>query len=137
MKSSKNRSFTKPMLCVAAAICLGLVLFFIFSAQKTHHLPPEILGEWYSDDPRYQTCFMKIRANFFIIGGADGNIYPYGIRSVSEEATANSKERYYTLRCEDTEGLALEFRLYYNAETRRLSYKNQQNVIWFKAKKED
>lgn len=136
MKSFKDRGFTKPMLYVAAAICLGLVLFFVFSAPKTQQLPQNILGEWYSDDPRYQTCFMKISANFFIIGGADGNIYPYGIKSVTEEATANSKERYYTLRCEDAEGLELEFRLFYDAETGRLSYKNQQNVIWFKAKKE-
>jgi hypothetical protein len=135
MKSSKNKGFTKPMLYVAAAICLGLVLFFVFWAPKTQHLPPNILGEWYSDDPRYQTCFVTINADSFIIGGADGNIYPYRIKSITAEDTADSKDRLYTLLCEDPEGLELAFRLYYDAERGMLSYKNQRNIIWLKAKK--
>lgn len=136
MKSVRHRDFSKPLLYVAAAICLGLILFFVFSAKKPQQLPQEILGEWHSDDTRYQTCFVTIRTNFFIIGGADGNVYPYGIRSVTEESTANSKIHLYTLRCEDTAGLELEFRFYYDAETKMLSYKNQQDVIWLKAKKD-
>lgn len=134
--NSSQRDFTKPILYIAAAICLGLALFFIFSAKKTQQLPQDIWGEWTSDDPRYQTCFVTISADSFIIGGADGNIYPYRIKSITAEDTADSTGRLYTLLCEDKEGMELEFRLFYDAATSRLSYKNQRNVIWFKARKE-
>ena len=136
MKSSKDRGLAQPVLYVAATICLGIVLFFVFSAKKTQQLPHGIFGEWYSDDPRYQTCFVTISADSFIIGGADGNSYHYRLKSVSEKPAPNSKGRLYTLLCEDKDGLELEFRLYYDAETGLLSYENQRNVIWFKEKKD-
>lgn len=136
MKYSADTGYTKPLLYIAAIICLGISCFFIFSNKGPRQLPEDILGEWRSDDPRYQNCFMTISTHSFIIGGADGNIYSYALKSFTEEAMGNDKGRLYTLFSEDKGGLELEYRIYYDAEGGVLSYKNQRNVVWRKAKKE-
>ncbi len=119
---------------LAAIMCLAGIIFLVFPSKERQQLPQDIFGEWFSGDPRYQSCFLNITADSFVIGGADGNIYHYGLKSVAGEKAVNSEGYFYTLLCTDPEGLELEFRLYYDPAAGVLSYKNQRNVIWFKAK---
>ncbi|MGV1100090.1 hypothetical protein ACUUL3_11875 [Thiovibrio sp. JS02] len=136
MKSTADTGLVKPLLYLALTVFLAAGTVFLFSDRQERQLPQEIFGEWYSDDPRYQTCFVTISADSFVIGGADGNTYHYALKSVEEEASENGAGRFYTLLCEDEEGLELEFRIHYDAATGMLSYRNQRDVIWLKAKKE-
>ena len=125
------------LLYIAATIYIVISYFFIFTTKSPQQLPEGILGEWRSNDPRYQNCFMTISTNSFIIGGADWNINSYGLKSFTEEALDNDKGRLYIVRYEDKNGLELESRIYYNAKAGVLSYKNQRDVIWRKIKKND
>lgn len=124
------------MLWAAVGIIgLGLTLFFGFSDQESQQLPPDILGEWYSDDPRYQACFMEIRPDSFVMGGADGNSSYYGLTAIAGKRADNGAGYFYTLSGVDSDGLELDFRFYFDAKSGMLSYKNQRNIIWLQTKK--
>jgi len=125
------------LLYIAATIYIVIAHFFIFTDKAPPQLPEGIVGEWNSDDPRYQNCFMTISTNSFIIGGADWTLKSYGLKSFTEEAMTNDKGRLYTLLYEDKDGLELESHIYFDAEAGVLSYKNQRDVIWRKIKKND
>lgn len=118
-----------------ATVVLAAVMIMALSGAKKEQLPASIVGQWYSDEPRYQTCSVDISQEFLIIGGADGNTYVYEVKAIRSEAANNRAGRFYTLLCEDDEGMELEFRLYHEAETGRLSYKNQRQVIWLKSRR--
>jgi len=131
MKFSTDKEVPKPALLVAVLLLLAGALFFLVGRESAE-LPPEILGEWYSSDPRYQACFMEISRESFVIGAADGNVYHYTLTGITEEAATN-QESFFTLHCRDDEGMALDFRLLYDRQQNLLSYRNQREVIWFKS----
>ncbi len=132
MKFIAGKGFIKPLPFLVVTICLLMALVFIVKGKAPQQLPPDILGRWYSADPRYQDCSISFSTDSLIIGGADGNFYHYTLRSVREEAEGNSKRRLYTLLSTDHEGVGLEFRLSYDAEAGNLSYANQRDVVWRK-----
>ncbi len=135
MKKKADRGFRTLLWAAVVIIGLGLTLFFIFADQERQQLPPEILGKWYSADPRYQACFMDIRPDSFVMGGADGNSSYYGLTAITGKRADNGTGYFYTLSCVDADGLELDFRFYFEAESGLLSYTNQRDIIWFKAKK--
>lgn len=94
MQYSGGKGRSRTLLIIAAIICLGAIIFLVFPAEERQQLPQDIFGEWYSGDPRYQSCFLEIGTDSFVIGGADGNIYHYGLKSVVREPSANSEGRF-------------------------------------------
>ncbi|MFH7319226.1 hypothetical protein ACHHRT_01300 [Desulfurivibrio sp. D14AmB] len=132
MKLLADNKVRKPALLVAVLLLLTGALFFL-AGRESAELPPEILGEWYSSDPRYQACFLDISRESLVIGAADGNVYYYTLTGITEELAATGQESFFTLHCRDDEGMALDFRLRYDRRQNLLSYRNQREVIWFKA----
>lgn len=136
MKFLADQDLRKPALLVALLLLLTGA-FFLLVEREPAELPPEIIGAWYSSDPRYQACFMEISREAFVIGAADGNVYYYTLTGITEEAAATSQEHFFILHCRDDEGMSLDFRLLYDRRQGLLSYKNQRDVIWFKSKNEE
>ncbi len=137
MKFIAGKGFIKPLPFITAAVCLVVAIVFVVYDKAPYHLPAGIYGAWYSDDPRYQNCFLKISTDALLIRGADGNIYHYGFKSARQETARHSPGHVYILTAADQEGDELEFRFYFDAGAGILTYANQRNVVWTKAKREE
>ncbi|MBN2124291.1 MAG: hypothetical protein JW821_08355 [Deltaproteobacteria bacterium] len=111
---------------------LAVTLFLGCNLFKDKDLPPDILGTWVTDEPRYRDCRLEFREGLVIFSQGINYI---STNSITDVDRAEEKgQPLYTVDYEDREGQEYHLSFYYGGPPggKFIRFKNQDQFEWKK-----
>jgi hypothetical protein len=85
------------LVCMAAA-----TVAFFPGCQQDNTIPPQLIGMWTADDPKYEGRYMKFTDNFLIFGIGDGREVSHYVEKIEAEQAGEGTS--YSFHYRDSEG---------------------------------
>jgi hypothetical protein len=112
------------------AVAALLVILGCDSAQP-RSVPPELLGTWRTQDPRYAGLFFKIDSGNFSFSTVEGNVESYAIVKYEQPASGPDARIPAHVLHGSRDGQKLQVSLLYESlGGGRLKFKNQDKTFW-------
>lgn len=116
-------------LILAITLLAALFSFLAPRASILYEVPAPLIGNWTTDDPRYEDRLLTIRAKAIEISLPGGKVLSYRVREIRPSETEEAV--FYSIKSVDHEGqdhqqvilLALP-------EKQLLQFRNRPGVIW-------
>ncbi|HSB73214.1 MAG TPA: hypothetical protein VLT62_28140 [Candidatus Methylomirabilis sp.] len=120
---------------VVIAIALLASLSSCKAAQEPVVLPPELIGVWKTDDPRYVDRSFELKADTITLSMGGGGNDPYPIQKLEKRQDPPGTSYLLTYRnsvagIQDT--LSFDYEMGAGGAIR---FKNQRNIVWKKEPK--
>lgn len=116
------------------------IIFFFFGCQSkdSRIVPIELRGVWKTSAPKYKDCYFELTENEIIFTN-ENYLDKMQINSISNiEKIIPGKRILYTVNYRDHNDQNYELSFYYNPSTGgTIRFKNQQQIEWKKAKKNE
>lgn len=111
---------------------LGLFALFMLSVGcQSAKLPNELLGIWRTDNPQYKGRYMKVDAQFVVLGVGEDKPVPRKVVEITK--SSEGIETLYTLKTNEKDEGEYSFSFYYSpADGGTIRFKNQPQLIWKK-----
>lgn len=109
------------------------LLIIVLSACQGQSIPDSLVGTWVSDNPKYESCFLKITPLHIVFGDPEMNSEECEIKKVATEK--KDQIVMVTINYVNTKKEPLSVDLLYSSKDGGyLSLKNQPGVIWKRQK---
>jgi len=127
MKSDKFLFLICILLSIATLSSVGC------KPQISEPLPPALLGEWRTDDPKFTGFSFVIEKDFLLFKDQNAEKKIERNKILKIEKTELAPKTLYTLHCKNEEGIDIVFALYFqNGRDGSIRLKNQNRFIWKK-----
>jgi len=130
-KESKKKSGRTALIAIAAALCIGILIFWAARKEgNREEVPDYLVGRWSSSAPAYQERYLEINKISLIFATGSTTVTEYFITNIT--SVASEKEISFTFACKDLEDYPYQFFMAYHPDSGTLYFKNQSHVKWMK-----
>lgn len=123
--------WSRPIFLKWLIAAAALLVILGCDSAKPHPVPPELLGTWRTQDPRYAGLYFKIDAANFSYSTVEGTVESYAIINYEQLASAEEgRVRTHVLHG-SRDGQKLRISLSYEPlGGGRFKFKNQDKTFW-------
>lgn len=122
------------ILRIMGLLTFSFCLILITSCAEPVMVPPDLIGKWVTDAPRYEDRYIEINKEDVIFGGETGTEDPtfFMIKKIKENKIGKFVE--WTFHCKTVENSSINIVLFYAKDEYGAYFeqRNQRQVQWVK-----
>ena len=131
-KQKEDKKIPAGGLLAVILVLTGIAFYFFNPEKEVVPTFSELYGAWYSEEPRYQDCYLDIDETLIAIGAADGKEYLYFIESFEKVTTNHTTSYTFNTKNLDGDDFTFWLNLAQKGNLSMMNFKNQPHISWTK-----